>query len=65
MNQNVSFTSRNGSAHHTKLQQLEETETVQANCTVRSLQYVITQYSTHVHDPVELGEERTSLNASL
>lgn len=38
-----------GSAHHSKLQQLEKKKRVQANCTVRSLQYVITQYSTHVH----------------
>lgn len=52
-NQDVSFTSREGSAHHTKLR---KEQTVQADCTVRSLQYVVTQYSTHVH-MIEPGEE--------
>lgn len=46
-NQDVSFTSRRAALTTASFN--NQKKRVQANCTVRSLQYVITQYSTHVH----------------
>lgn len=64
-NPNVSFTSREDSAHRTKRQQVMKIKaTVQADRTARR-QFVITQYSTHVHERLELGGDRFSQKVFL